>query len=316
MMSWLCGLALIGALVPGCPDGDAAAVLNGYVEGEYVLVAPREAGRIASVEAREGETVRQGDVLFRLDPAGVEQEVEEARSRLEQARAQLADLEHGKRDEEIAITQADLDRGRARLADAEIALSRQTTLHRNRIVSETAMDAAQAARDQAQAELAAVARRMTVERMPERSQKIDAARNNVEAAEAALKHARWRLDELAVTAPADGYVDDLLRRSGEMAGPDAAVVSLLPPANRKVRFFVPETLRARVSPGTRVAVACDGCPEGLIATVRTVSSKAEFTPPVIYSVESRQKLVFAVEAAPEGDAAALSPGQPVDVRLP
>lgn len=314
MMSWLCGLALIGALLPGCLANDSQ-VLNGYIEGEYVLVAPRESGRIAAVEVREGDNIRQGDILFRLDDTGIRHEVAEAESRLGQAKAQLADLEIGKREEEIAITEAELDRGRARLADAEISLSRQAALHRNKIVSETAMDMAQAARDQAQAELAAVSRRIDVERMPARSQEISAARSNVEAAEAALAKARWRLGELSIAAPADGYVDDVLRRPGEMAGPESAIISLLPPGNRKVRFFVPEAWRAKVVPGTRVALACDGCPSGLTAVVRSVASKAEFTPPIIYSVESRQKLVFAVEAKPEGEAVRLSPGQPVDVRL-
>ncbi len=314
MTSWLCGLALIGALLPGCPD-ESGPALNGYVEGEYVLVAPREAGRIASVDVRDGDTVKQGDILFRLDDSGVRHEVAEAESKLGQAKAQLADLEIGKREEEIAITEAEYDRGRARLADAEIALSRQAALHRNKIVSETAMDVAQAARDQAQAELAAVARRMDVERMPARSQEILAARSNVEAAEAALAKARWRLNELTIAAPADGYVDDVLRRPGEMVGPESAVLSLLPPGNRKIRFFVPEPMRSRIAPGMRIGLSCDGCPDGLTAVVRSVASKAEFTPPIIYSVESRQKLVFAIEAAPEGEALRLSPGQPVDVRL-
>jgi HlyD family secretion protein len=82
----------------------------------------------------------------------------------------------------------------------------------------------------------------------------------------------------------------------------------------KLRFFVPEPLRAKVSVGTVVAVACDACPKDLTARVTFVSASAEFTPPIIYSVGSREKLVWMVEAVPEG--ASLSPGQPVDVTLP
>jgi HlyD family secretion protein len=100
-----------------------------------------------------------------------------------------------------------------------------------------------------------------------------------------------------------------------MAGPDAAVLSLLPPENRIVRFFVPESERSRVAHGTQLSIFCDRCPEGLTARVRFVSTQAEYTPPIIYSVESRQKLVFAVEARPEGPALALTPGQPVDIRI-
>lgn len=315
-MSWLCGLALIGALLPGCPADDGPAVLNGYVEGDYVLLAPLETGRVASLEVREGARVRRGDVVFRLDDGGLSHDVAQARSRLAQAEAQLADLEQGKRQEEVAITQAQLDSARAQLADAEIELARQSTLRRERVVSQSAMDTAQAARDRAQANMAAVARQVTVDRLPAREQEISAARSNVEALRASLAYSEWRLSQFIVTAPADGTVEDVLRRPGETAGPDAAVASLLPPGNRKVRFFVPEAMRSRVSPGLRLSIACDGCASGMTAVVRSISTQAEFTPPVIYSIESRQKLVFAVEARPEGEALGLSPGQPVDVTLP
>jgi HlyD family secretion protein len=118
-----------------------------------------------------------------------------------------------------------------------------------------------------------------------------------------------------VKSPATGVVDQVLRRVGEIAAPEAPVLSLLPDGNRIVRFFVPEELRSRITPGMGVAISCDGCPEGLTAKVSYVAAEAEYTPPVIYSVESRRKLVFMIEAEPERDARALNPGQPVSVRL-
>jgi HlyD family secretion protein len=92
------------------------------------------------------------------------------------------------------------------------------------------------------------------------------------------------------------------------------VVELLPPANVKLRFFVPEPLLGALAIGDQVAFACDGCPEGLGARVSFVAPEAEYTPPVIYSREAREKLVFLVEAVPDAAAARLHPGQPVDVR--
>ena len=94
-----------------------------------------------------------------------------------------------------------------------------------------------------------------------------------------------------------------------------AVVSLLPDANRKVRFFVPESELAGVNVGMTIGVGCDGCAEGLTAEVAFVSTSAEFTPPVIYSRDSREKLVFRVDARPIGDAVKLNVGQPVDIAL-
>ena len=94
------------------------------------------------------------------------------------------------------------------------------------------------------------------------------------------------------------------------------MVALLPDGAVKLRFFVPPSALPRLAPGDTVQVGCDGCPDGLTARVSFVATQAEFTPPVIYSNESRSKLVFMVEARPQGEAVrALRPGQPIDVRL-
>jgi HlyD family secretion protein len=91
---------------------------------------------------------------------------------------------------------------------------------------------------------------------------------------------------------------------------------VLPAGNVKVRFFVPESRLGTVRAGQKVSIACDGCPAPIAATVSYIAPQAEFTPPVIYSKESRAKLVFMVEARPApADAVKLHPGQPVDVTL-
>jgi HlyD family secretion protein len=114
-----------------------------------------------------------------------------------------------------------------------------------------------------------------------------------------------------------GVVTDTLFVKGEWVPAGSPVVAILPPANVKVRFFVPEPKLGAVKVGQKVSVACDACGNPLEATVSFVAPQAEFTPPVIYSKDSRAKLVFLVEARPDpADAARLHPGQPVDVTLP
>jgi HlyD family secretion protein len=113
-----------------------------------------------------------------------------------------------------------------------------------------------------------------------------------------------------------GTVTDTLFARGEWVPAGAPVVSLLPPANVKVRFFVPEPRLGGVKVGQKVSLACDGCPAAVAATITYIAPQAEFTPPVIYSKENRAKLVFLVEAKPAAaDASKLHPGQPVDVTL-
>jgi HlyD family secretion protein len=89
----------------------------------------------------------------------------------------------------------------------------------------------------------------------------------------------------------------------------------MPDGAVKIKLYVPEAAFSGIQVGDRLAVSCDGCPAGLMARVSYASPEPEFTPPVIYSLETRQKLSHLIEARPEGEAAALKPGQIVDVRL-
>ena len=137
------------------------------------------------------------------------------------------------------------------------------------------------------------------------------------AAEARVAQARWDLEQKQLRAPASGLVYDTLFRAGEWVPAGSPVVQVLPPGNVKIRFFVPEPLVGGLKTGGQVLVRADGRPEPFAAAVSYVASNAEYTPPVIYSNETRSKLVFMVEARPEpGIAAELHPGQPVSVSLP
>lgn len=145
----------------------------------------------------------------------------------------------------------------------------------------------------------------------------ETARARVDEIQAQLAQSRWVFSQKNVVAPAAGVVEDVYYRLGEQVAAGAPVLSLLPPQNRKLRFFVPQADLDRVRVGVNVNVHCDGCASDFVATVRFVAPQAEYTPPVIYSESARQKLVFLVEAWPgEADALKLRPGQPVEVRLP
>ncbi len=123
-----------------------------------------------------------------------------------------------------------------------------------------------------------------------------------------------RLARRTVFSAVGGTVQQIYFRPGEMVPAGRPVLSLLPPGNIKVRFYVPEAVLPRVSYGDEVDVACDGCAHGLTARVSFIAKQSEFTPPVIYSLEERAKLVFLIEALPDKPAE-LRVGQPVDVTL-
>jgi HlyD family secretion protein len=143
---------------------------------------------------------------------------------------------------------------------------------------------------------------------------FDDAEAALRTAEARLNSAKVRLERRGIKSPASGVVQEVYFRVGEQVQPGRPIVSLLPPGNVRVRFFVPQAVLPRVDIGDRVSVSCDGCARDLVARVAFISAQAEFTPPVIYSQEERSRLVFRVEAMPEHPEK-LRVGQPVSVAL-
>jgi HlyD family secretion protein len=143
---------------------------------------------------------------------------------------------------------------------------------------------------------------------------FDDAEAALRSAEARLNSARTRLERRRVLSPATGTIQEVYFRVGEMVQAGRPILSLLPPDNTRVRFFVPQATLPQVHIGDRIGVSCDGCARGLAARVNFISVQAEFTPPVIYSQEERARLVFRVEATPER-AEELRVGQPVSVAL-
>lgn len=142
----------------------------------------------------------------------------------------------------------------------------------------------------------------------------DDAESALRTAEAKLNSANTKLERRKVNAPVTGTIQEVYFRQGEMVQAGRPIVSMLPPGNVRVRFFVPQATLPTISIGDRIAVQCDGCRNDLIARVNFISAQAEFTPPVIYSQDERSRLVFRIEATPERPQD-LRVGQPVSVAL-
>ncbi len=313
MMGFVCALPIIASLFSACVQENAKAV--GYVEGEFALLAPIATAKIETTSVRRGDRVAVGDALVTLERTDAEYAVNEARAALAQAEAHLADLKLGKRPQELAVLEAAVNHAQAQVEEAKRVFDRQTDLLRRRISAQADFDQAQTNLYLAQASLQQQQANLAVARLPARADAIVAADAAVTQARAALKQAEWQLSQRVLIAPAAGRITDIIRNPGELAGPTAAVLSMLPDNAVKLRFYVPEAALSGLKIGGTVGVGCDGCPQGLRATISYISPNPEFTPPVIYSRENRQKLVYLVEARPEADTAALNPGQIVDVSL-
>lgn len=313
MLETLCAWSLVTMLGLCEPPTNVAV---GSVEGDYVRLAPIETARIVSMAGQRGGRVAAGDVLAVLEEDDVAIAERDAAARLDQARADLANLRLGKRAEEIAVQEATLASAKAQALDAEKVLNRKRDLFDRGFAAQSDLDQATTARDVAMARVTEIAANLAVMKLPARADEIAAAESRVAQAQAALDQARWRRDQRRLRAPAAGQIADVIRHPGDVAGPAAPALLLLPDGAVKLRFFVPQAAIATLALGQEVGVACDGCAAGLTARVSYIANEPEFTPPVIYSNEARQKLVYLVEARPDGAATTLKPGQIVDVTLP
>jgi HlyD family secretion protein len=285
----------------------------GYVEADYVRVASPLSGGLAKLSVARGDEVVANAPLFVLESAQEAAARAEAESRLRQAEATLADLEKARRPPEIDAVRAQLAQAEAALKQSQNDLTRTQKLVADKFLPMQQLDSATAKRDSDRARIAELRAQLALANMPARSDAIAAARAEAKGASDALAQAQWRLDQKTQTAPVAGVVYDTLFRPGEWVAAGAPVVSLLPPGNVKIRFYVPEPVLATLRRGAAVSVRCDGCGAPIAARVAFIAPQAEYTPPVIYSRENRAKLVFLVEARPDQPNPALHPGLPVEV---
>lgn len=291
-------------------------VLSGYAEADLVYLAPATAGRLEQLKVERGARVAAGDLLFALEADQQQMALEAARERTESAAAQVANLGKGRRVDELRAIEQQLAQARAALELSTAEDKRAQSLVAQGFESPQRLDTARAARERDEARVRELQAQLAVARSAARPDEIAAAAATQRALAADVAQARWLKDQRQRTAPAQGVVYDVLYRPGEWVPAGAPVVALLPDGAVKLRGFVPQARLSQVALGQRVAIRCDGCPADLVARVTFVSPQAEYTPPVIYSNESRSKLVFMIEARPEGAAAAqLKPGQPVQLRL-
>ncbi|HEX2113658.1 MAG TPA: HlyD family efflux transporter periplasmic adaptor subunit [Alphaproteobacteria bacterium] len=306
--AWFAGL--LAAI--GIGNSDPANTYHGYVEGEYVRLATPLAGRLERLHVARGDKVDAGAPLFMLDLTEAQAERDRAVAARNQARAHLDDLRKGKRVPELDVIAAQKEQAEAALRLAEVQLRRAETLHASGNTARERVDEARSTYARDRARVAELAAQLEVGRLAAREDDIRAAEAAVAVAEAAVVKAEQQLADLAPKAPQAALVEETYYRQGEWVQAGAPVVSLLPPGNVKIRFYVPEAQLGAVAIGQTVRVRCDGCLSDLSARISFIAPAAEYTPPVIYSNESRAKLVYRLEARPEAPAR-LHPGQPVDV---
>lgn len=304
--------ATLAAVLPAFGTAPAG-VYNGYIEAEYIYASASGAGRIVTVGASEGDTVRQGQQLLQLEDTEQAASLRAAVAGVAVAQANLDDLKTGSRAEEIEVIRASLHQAQADQSLARLTLERSDRLLARGYVPSSEVDNDRAALQSADARLEQLTAQLKVAELPARDAQRVAAEAALDKARAEADAARSDVDDRLVAAPITGTVDKVYYDPGEVVAAGAPILSLFDPDRLKAILFIPEPERASVGLGDTLAVTCDGCPPNVRATITRLAASPQYTPPIIYSREERARLVYRAEAVLTAGTGLL-PGQPVALR--
>lgn len=312
-MKRCCLIMLLSLLVSCSPHTDT---LQGYIDGEYTNLAANLSGRLQRLHVERGQSVKQGDPIFELDQEPEVSAFKKAESDLQAQQSKLKDYMAGERTTVLAGIIAQREQAQADLDLAKVNFERNQILFKKGVVSKASYDEALATLKASQQKVNQFEQNLKEAELGERQYRILEQSENVQAAQADYKQAKWRLDQKSVVAPEDGLIFDTFFNEGEQVNANQAVAALLAPRYVRLIFYIPEPLRGTLALNQRILFDFDGATQKYEAYINYISPQAEYTPPVIFSRESRMKLVFRVQAKlPLSIATKVHPGQPVDVYL-
>lgn len=312
-------LAMVFCLCSACGSDDD--IFQGYVEGEYAYLASSRSGHLEKLHVIKGEQIQKDTLVFELENNSEKYAVAQAKGEMQSALAQLNDMKVGKRPEEIAMAKAMLNQALAEAKNANTLLKRNEELAVKGAISKQDLDTLRAHARSSNEKVSELRHQVEVYQLPNREQQIEAQSARYEAAKALVSQKEWELAQKQFFSPSSGLVFDTLYNEGEWVQAGSPVVWLLLQDQLKVRFYIPEECFSLVQYGQKVYVHIDGAIDGAgqeyPAIISYISPNCEYTPPVIYSNETRSKLVYMIEAIPEEKEVRefLHVGQPVSVSL-
>ena len=302
-------------LLGGC-EHSQIQTYSGYAEGEFVNISSTQSGKLDKLFVKRGDHVSLNDNLFALECESELLSLKQAQGDLSAAESTLSDYQKGSRPEEIKVIEAQLSQALASSDNAAKQLSRNNALFPSNAVSKAQLDESEALAKATEAKVKELQNTLDVANLSKRTDQIAAQKARIAQLKALVAQAQWRIDEKGVKSRYNALVFDTLYREGEWINAGGIIVRLLPPENIKIRFFVPQNISESLRIGDTLSIISRSDNNTIPAKVTYISSEAEFTPPIIYSNETKDKLTYMIEAYPQKrDAIRLHPGQPVEVSL-
>jgi len=315
LISLSLALAATSAIACGPTSDPATVKLNGRLEAPLVDLAPKVAGRVISIAVKEGERVKAGDLLIRLDLGDTALAVERDRHGVESARARLQDLAVGSREAEVAAAEAEVADKRAAVDLATREMQRQEFLLSKQVGAERDYDRAKTDLDRANAAVRISEEKLALTREGFRRWQTAQARSEVDRAQAQLRQSEVVARESEIRAPADGIVMHRMVEPGQLLAAGQTGMTIALTSRLYVRTFVPETKLGLVRHGLPAHVTVDAFPgESFEGKVTEIAPDAEYTPKAVETKSERINLVYGAKVdLAEGWAARLVPGQPAEI---
>lgn len=298
-----------------CSSKDTHTAL-GYIDGKYIYLSSSVGGVLDHRWVRRGDQVKANQALYALDPNPEQSELAQADSQLTEAQQKLEDLMRGQRVTVLEQIIAQRQAAKANLVLTQANLKRYHQLYLDNAVGKAEYESRLADYRSAKESYKQQEANLAENKLGARRHQILAQAAAVDAEKANIKRLKWALSQKTMHANKAGLVFDTFYREGEYVPAGQAVLALLPPKNIRVKFFVSETELSQIKISQPITFTCDGCKASGHATIYYISPSAEYTPPVIYSQDTRVKLVYRIEAgmSPE-EATHFHPGQPIVVYL-
>ena len=281
------------------PDGFAAG--NGRIEAVEIDIAARTAGRIREILVNEGDFVRAGQVLAKMDTAVLEAQLREAEAQLRRARIGIETAQSlvTQREAEKQAAEALIAQRKAEFDAAQKRLARTRELVTKDVVSKAQFDDDRAAAAAAKAAVgAAEAQAAAAQAAIGRARSdVIAAEASVEAARATLQRIQADIDDSVLKSPRDGRVQYRVAQPGEVLSPGGVVLNMVDLTDVYMTFFLPTEQAGRIALGAEARLVLDAAPQYVIPTeISFVADVAQFTPKTVETQEERQKLMFRIKA--------------------